>query len=558
MNKKGFTIIELLVVIAVFSVLIYVLTAMLINIAIAPKAEQSAIEQIDQARAVSNKFINEIRSAISCAGQASPISEAGDFQVIFCIDSKRGDENPQLDIDKIRYYKTGDTLYKGVTSPTFTGSGYAYTSAEKITTVLAGLVSNAEVATPTFYYYDGTYDGATGSPMPQSARNMALIQFVRINLPVIKQKINPSTGVSLTGWSHRKQITILNTNVDADLADFPLYVKIADDSLIGVSAKSDGSDIRFTAGDGVTLLQFEKESWTGGGGSPVTANFWVKTPVYHTPTATQNIIYIYYGNLDAQDSQDATAVWDSNYKGMWHFKEGLGATTEDSSTNSNTGTLRNSPTWTTGKIFNALQLNGTSQDVQIADSSSLSITGTGLTLSAWIYCNSGGSDDIIHKDYHYSLHKNSPTTVTYADSITWSYSSIGSYGVVPDNQWTYIVAVFNGSTIKFYNNGTLIGTKTRAGSLTDNSNALYIGSYNGGSGWFGGKIDEVRISSTARTAEWIKFEYHNMGDANSGLNISEEESNGSGNFLEYSTENSFTITGGATIRSLRSKNSFGQ
>ncbi|MHA1290653.1 MAG: DUF2341 domain-containing protein, partial [Candidatus Thorarchaeota archaeon] len=114
----------------------------------------------------------------------------------------------------------------------------------------------------------------------------------------VKEPEPPARATSwLTGWSYRKKITIDNTNIDSDLSDFPLLVKISSDSDIGDEARSDGYDIRFTSDDGSTLLSYERESWSGGGGSPATAIFWVKVPTISSSSPTD--IYIYYGKADA-------------------------------------------------------------------------------------------------------------------------------------------------------------------------------------------------------------------------------------------------------------------
>lgn len=86
----------------------------------------------------------------------------------------------------------------------------------------------------------------------------------------------------LAGWQFRKKITISNTNVGSDLAAFPLLVKITADSDMS-TALSTGYDIRFAGSDGTTLLPYERETWSGGGGSAVTAIFWVQTSVYQNP-----------------------------------------------------------------------------------------------------------------------------------------------------------------------------------------------------------------------------------------------------------------------------------
>ena len=67
------------------------------------------------------------------------------------------------------------------------------------------------------------------------------------------------------------------------------------------------------------------------------------------------------------------------------FEEGTGTVAADSSGNGNAGSLRSGTLWTTnGRFGAALQFNGTSSGVTVADAASLDLT-TGLTLEAWVY-----------------------------------------------------------------------------------------------------------------------------------------------------------------------------
>jgi hypothetical protein len=79
-----------------------------------------------------------------------------------------------------------------------------------------------------------------------------------------------------SGWpaTPRYEIDVQDGNVDALLSDFPLGVFFDNDANL-VSALATGYDIRFTLDDGTTLLTYERESWTGGGGANATALFWV-------------------------------------------------------------------------------------------------------------------------------------------------------------------------------------------------------------------------------------------------------------------------------------------
>src|SRR3989338_1965645 len=61
----------------------------------------------------------------------------------------------------------------------------------------------------------------------------------------------------------------------------------------------------------------------------------------------------------------------SGLVGYWTFDEGAGTTANDSSGNNNTGTLTNGPTWTTGKIGQALNFDGSDDYVKIPGTATL-------------------------------------------------------------------------------------------------------------------------------------------------------------------------------------------
>lgn len=201
--------------------------------------------------------------------------------------------------------------------------------------------------------------------------------------------------------------------------------------------------------------------------------------------------------------------------GIWDFNEGTNDTCSDGkdvcddSGNYNNGTITGATyatNTTSGKGY-ALSFDGNDY-IRIQDSPSLSITGSNLTLAAWIKPNIGaGGGDIIHKDGHYSMYRYAGGSITYADSITWSYATIGSYGNTPAGKWNHVLITFDGNNIKFYIDGNLVGTKNRIGSLTDNANDLGIGAYSFSSNYFNGLIDDVRIYSQALGSAQIQKLY---------------------------------------------------
>ena len=77
----------------------------------------------------------------------------------------------------------------------------------------------------------------------------------------------------------------------------------------------------------------------------------------------------------------------SNLIAAWPFNEGTGSTAFDVApfgVHSDNGTLRNTPTWISGKFGTALNFNGTDEDVLIPNSMDMNIGTNAVTLSAWV------------------------------------------------------------------------------------------------------------------------------------------------------------------------------
>jgi hypothetical protein len=83
----------------------------------------------------------------------------------------------------------------------------------------------------------------------------------------------------------------------------------------------------------------------------------------------------------------------------------------------------------------------------------------------------------------------------------------------------YAVALWDGTHIRLYADGVEASAFARITQYVyADANRHSIGRYGGYGGYyFDGIIDEVRISSVARSAEWIAYEYANMNPADGGL-----------------------------------------
>lgn len=203
--------------------------------------------------------------------------------------------------------------------------------------------------------------------------------------------------------------------------------------------------------------------------------------------------------------------------GWWKFDEGTGATTIDSSGSGNTGTLTNSPTWTSGKTKNALSFDGSNY---VTMGNVLNLTAQ-ITVSVWVNASSwaGNWPMIVAKDVNvaYLLMQNDDvggSKMGFRIGAAGAPNTANGSTDLNINQWYHVAGTYDGTTIKIYVNGILDGSQARAGSIPTSANALQIGGYGGLV--FTGKIDDVRIYNRALSAQEIYTLYLNDNKIRSG------------------------------------------
>src|SRR5207302_4468772 len=136
----------------------------------------------------------------------------------------------------------------------------------------------------------------------------------------------------------------------------------------------------------------------------------------------------------------------------------------------NNGTISNA-TWASGLFGDALSFNGTNSWVTINSAASLNLT-SGMTLEAWVNPASlvdwsaivlkeraGGLDYALYADNG----GNQPPSGYIHTSGGDNFAEGGS--VLSLNAWSNIAATYDGSTITFYVNGTVVGTDGTSGNI---------------------------------------------------------------------------------------------
>jgi len=335
--------------------------------------------------------------------------------------------------------------------------------------------------------------------------------------------------VNLTGWLYRRKITIDHTKIDSDLTSFPITVFLSSSNFDFSKARSDGYDIRFVANDGMTLLSYERERHDS---SNQVAEYHVRIPTVSSSSDTE--LYIYYGNSNAQDISNPPAVWDSNYKAVWHMDDWTSSTIKDArAIYHGTKTGVNEPQQIDGKIGKGQSFDGSNDKITISGNP-IGVNYTDpFTVELWMKTNSATTYQWLFGKYQ-GINPSGYYGWFLAVSDTGKLVFVTNKSQIADTQiysdntisaatWYYVAAVLDSSrTMKMYVNGV---QQTQTGTGQDGSPNPYntnIG-YNqsGNNIYFNGVIDEVRASYGARSAAWIKATYYTT--SNSLLSIGNEE-----------------------------------
>jgi hypothetical protein len=327
-------------------------------------------------------------------------------------------------------------------------------------------------------------------------------------------------------FQYKRQITINALSCSETLSNFPVLISLsgswlrtqANDPTNGRISNANGYDIIFRDSTN-NQLYHEIEEYDGGA-SAGTLVAWVRVPSLPQAGTT---IYMYYGNAAiTSPTANPTGVWDTNYQSVWH----LGSNLLDSTNSNNDGTDSGGSSSVTGKVGLGRSFDGVND--YIYTTNAITSGYTNLTLEAWVKTSSATGVPIL------SFEGNNRTGTTnaywdsglyvgtdhylyfyvYYDATNYFPHAVGSYN---DGTWHHLVGVSNSATgsTYVYVDGSQADTAGRT-DLDTTSRYWRIGSYKnvdsvaGADGYFNGQVDEVRISTAARSACWIRTEYDNQ------------------------------------------------
>ncbi len=374
------------------------------------------------------------------------------------------------------------------------------------------------------------------------------------------------------GYAYRRTITINESQIPGsqNLENYPLMVNITEPELRHTTSSGNveninGYDIAFVDEDG-NKLDHQMESYI-----PTTGQYigWVRIPSLSYNSNTD--IYILYGNPQVSTDQSTERVWSSDYVAVWHLNDEF----DDATFYGNDGT-----DFGTSDIAG---LMGRARDFEYNDGDDrvtidgFDVYSDEITLSSWINMESSTQDDarIISK-----------ANGTDTEDHWWKLGTISNNGGIRlrmrlttdsgsdelradggddldtrTGQWVYAAAVYDGSFMRTYQDGSQTDTESHTGTISvDNSIDIGIGNQPGGGRTFDGILDEVRVMRKARSSDWLSSEYNNHSAPGSFYTVSAQSDHSeyqfsvcAGDTVTYNipagwfSNHSWTVNGGTVV-----------
>lgn len=359
------------------------------------------------------------------------------------------------------------------------------------------------------------------------------ITFASSSAATVSLAVSGSVSSGSVSTTHYRAVSIPSSGVagGADLSSFPMtfqgtYPDLATVSNGGFVQNGSGNDIIFALDNaGTTLCKWEIENWNPTTGQ-ITAH--VKLPTL-SATATTTI-YLLYGNTAVTTFQGGApgSVWDASYKDVWHFNETItaaGQTVHDYTSNGNNFTTAG--TWSsgqqvTGKVGGALS-NLKANGNYLTLGAQQDYAGD-LTVEGWYYVPGTGT---ITDNAFWLVDDWESTNFPYTNASTqhfeyyiWNGSVVPADNVAVNNgTWYYVVEQHHGdgSVETIFHNG-VAQTSVASGSYT--LSFIRLGSNVNQSDISSDKYcDEIRVSSTLRSAGWITTTYNNQSNPSAWYSV---------------------------------------
>ena len=356
---------------------------------------------------------------------------------------------------------------------------------------------------------------ATISPASGSTQNFTTPVVYRVTAENgTSYKDYTVSVLSYAAWGYSGSLFVLTDTTGANLppsaseTNFPLLVRFNSGNFPFAQAAADGHDIRFFTPAGAEL-SYEIEQWDAVNSR---AAVWVKIPTI-TGNARQEI-KMYWGKADAPSETNGPAVFNAanGYCTVMHLNgnvvdsTGLIAPVNAGATSTTaTPVIGSAAMNLAGGDINASGITNFPSGTNPTSTGEVWIRARQISSGwcmplAWGNKNAYGWNTWIMQIGFWG----SPTVLP-AQLTCRGPAQLSGATALASGQWYHVVYTNTGGTGKLYVNGALDGTAS-GGSVSITSPESMAMTAVGGDA----DVDEARISSVARSADWVKMEYENQ------------------------------------------------
>ena len=314
-------------------------------------------------------------------------------------------------------------------------------------------------------------------------------------------------------WSFRKEIDVDLTPTGADIpgapADVPVLIRLSLGNFqYFADAKPDGSDLRFIAADDKTPLAFHIERFDA---QTQIALVWVRVPRLTGGAKTDKIL-LYYGNKNATSAADAPGTYDVNQALVYHFGAAKGSPQDVTAYKSEPSAF-NADVDPASLIGSGVKFSG-AQTITIPATGAVHLVpAKGLTLSAWVRFDAALPAQayiaqLADQDREVVLGiagtqafaryaaGGSPANLTQANQLTTS-------------EWHHLaVRIGDGRLTLFVDGADAAHANVEVQEI---GGTLTIGGAAANNNYFTGQLDELEVSNTVRSADWLKAAARSQG-----------------------------------------------
>jgi biopolymer transport protein ExbB len=356
--------------------------------------------------------------------------------------------------------------------------------------------------------------------MPRSSSPFAVLARAFLTTLVLAVSVSSATAWWDKEWTIRKKITIDTSAAGAAITDpigtATVLVRLHDGNFQFLSAKEDGTDIRFVAEDDKTLLPFHIERYDG---LLNEAFVWVR--VNDVKPGGQTSFWLYYGSSGpkATRADDAKGSYPPETSLVYHFAES-GAPAADSTGNANAAQGPGVPAQG-AMIGGGVKFDGKNTLTTPASASLQWTQGAAFTWSAWVKAATLAPNTVVfsRRDEGRAIVVGANDGVPYVEITNAAGTQRTAAGTaIAAGAWKHLAVVSDGNKATLFLDGDIYASIDAQTPALNSPLTVGGDSLENATG-FSGDIDELQVSKVALPSGLVKFAATNQGSTDKAAKL---------------------------------------